>query len=273
MNIKKINDSFGAVVKDVDINQTSIGELKEIKLLLKEYGVLYFPRQSLYDQEIISLCKAIGNGQLGQSGAKINLTSKFGNINNMTNLYSEESLPLGYGGNHTDFWHSDQAFRDLPATNALLYCLIPADSGGSTSFVSTKLDKLSLADEELSILRTLKSIYQPAVYHDNAIVKEVYHDTIVCNAKGEEESLYISENTIRLENRYGEDFSYMLQPLLNKIISGGDNYSHNWRIGDLLLFDNLQLLHRREAFSGNRWLKAVKIHADGDIFTQIEASK
>lgn len=272
MIIEKINNSFGIRINDVDIIQFSERELKELKHLLKQHGLIYLPRQSLSDEQIVRLCKSLGNGELGQSGAKINLTSKFENINNMTNLRDNDSAPLGYAGNHTDFWHSDQAFRDYPATNALLYCVVPSEQGGKTSFVSTKLNKLTLTESEVSTLRTLKSVFQPASFHDNAPTKEVFHDTIVTNQNGDEESLYISENTLRLENKYGDDFSGLLAPLLDKIINQGDKYSHDWRIGDLLLFDNLQLLHRREKFVGTRWLKAVKIHADGEVFKQIKSS-
>jgi taurine dioxygenase len=43
-------------------------------------------------------------------------------------------------------------------------------------------------------------------------------------------------------------------------------YAHEWRVGDLVLYDNAQLLHRREHFAGRRWLKGAKIFAPPDVF-------
>jgi len=269
MIISSLSNSFGIKIEGVDLRKLSKTEIQDLKIRLKEHGVIYLPNQSLSDKEIIDFSTEFGSGELGQSGAKINLTSKYNHINNMTNLYSHDQIPLGYGGSHTDFWHSDQAFRDNPATNALLYCLIPSEHGGATSFVSTKISNLKLRDSELKMLKRLMSVYQPADFHDNATFKEVFHNTVVKNIDGDDHSIYISENTIRLEDEEGKDFSYLIQPILEKILKTEDMYSHNWNIGDLILFDNLQLLHRREEYQGNRWLKAVKIHADKSLFVQI----
>ncbi|OSC42513.1 TauD/TfdA family dioxygenase [Mycobacterium decipiens] len=37
-------------------------------------------------------------------------------------------------------------------------------------------------------------------------------------------------------------------------------------MGDLILYDNAQLMHRREPFEGRRWLKTAKIFAPKDKF-------
>lgn len=57
-----------------------------------------------------------------------------------------------------------------------------------------------------------------------------------------------------------------LRDLLGLITAPEHCYSHSWLQGDLLVFDNAQSIHRREAFQGMRWLKTVKIFAPSDAF-------
>jgi alpha-ketoglutarate-dependent taurine dioxygenase len=41
-------------------------------------------------------------------------------------------------------------------------------------------------------------------------------------------------------------------------------------MGDMVIYDNSQLLHRREAFSGMRWLKATRSYAPAGRFAIID---
>jgi taurine dioxygenase len=41
-------------------------------------------------------------------------------------------------------------------------------------------------------------------------------------------------------------------------------------MGDMVIYDNAQLLHRREAFSGMRWLKATRSYAPAGRFAIID---
>ena len=45
-------------------------------------------------------------------------------------------------------------------------------------------------------------------------------------------------------------------------------YTHEWRAGDVMLWDNARLCHRRDAFAGHhpRLAKRVSIFMDGNVF-------
>ena len=42
--------------------------------------------------------------------------------------------------------------------------------------------------------------------------------------------------------------------------------THSWRMGDLLVYDNAQVLHRKEPFKGGRLLKSSRVFMDPERF-------
>ena len=58
----------------------------------------------------------------------------------------------------------------------------------------------------------------------------------------------------------------LLEELLGCVLKPEHQYRHNWRMGDLLIYDNAQLLHRRDAFAGLRWLKATRVFVSPQHF-------
>ena len=43
-------------------------------------------------------------------------------------------------------------------------------------------------------------------------------------------------------------------------------FTHRWRMGDLVVYDNAQVLHRKEPFKGGRLLKSSRVFADPGRF-------
>jgi taurine dioxygenase len=185
----------------------------------------------------------------------------------LTNLKDPDGVPSGFPGDSTDFWHSDQEFRESPASVGAFFCLISSASGGSTSFATTAVKNLDLTDEELDEYRPLWSTRRPADNHDNAPRVTVSHPILLANPHTGDEFLYVSKNTIEFKHEHtGKPTTAgpgLKKYLLEKILTRENIISHSWRSGDLILYDNSQLLHRREAFSGIRFLKALKIYPNG----------
>ena len=184
----------------------------------------------------------------------------------LTNLKDEAGHGLGFGGADTDYWHSNQEFRRAPATLASLYCLIPSPKGGATSFATTAVEHLDLPAELLERLRPLRSTRRPAPTHDNAEHVEVSHPVIMTSPILGKDLLYVSENLIRFVGVEAGESARLKASLLARILDPANVYSHAWRMGDLIVYNNTQLLHRREAFEGIRWLKATKIFAPRAFF-------
>ena len=258
MKTKKVFSKFGLEISDVDIKSLDEKNLEKILDYLSSYGLVVFPNQLLSDKDLYHFSRRIG--RLEESARKICLSPEFSEVSYLTNLRLENHNPLGFPGNHTDYWHSDQEFRKSPATLATLYCLIPSPEGGETSFASTSLSNVNLSEETISELNESEVLYIPAKTHDNATYKMVSHPAILTNPETLSQSVYISENTQGIVKNKTRSLA-LKEIVLNKILKPEKIYRHQWRMGDLILYDNTQLIHRRESFEGIRWLKATKIFA------------
>lgn len=262
----RLHPRFGLEIHSRDVRQCTAADIDEIRDLLRQFGVLLFRDQVLTDEDLYRFGLAIGDGRTGESADRIALSPANAAISNLTNLHDDQQRPLGFGRNDTDYWHSDQEYRQSPATLASIYCLIPAERGGSTSFATTRVAPLNMPEDVLERLRGLKSTRRPAPTHDNVEHVEVAHPVVLRDPIDGSEQLYVSELLVRFPGVEDDEGRALKQAILDRVLDEENIYRHQWRMGDLLLFDNTQLTHRREAFEGIRWLKATKIFAPGGKF-------
>lgn len=261
-----LHPNFGLKISGQDVSRFNGAQIEDIRRDLDTYGMLLFPRQTLEDHELGDFCMTVGAGKLDESARKVSHSRQYKKVSYLTNLRDDEGNPLGFSGNTTDLWHSDQEFRLNPATLASLYCIVPSPVGGSTSFASTKLSNLHLEAEFIDEIRDLRSTRVPAYNHDNVDHIEVSHSLVLSSPHSGGEHLYASENLLRVVGMEPEASAALKEKLLAAILVDDNIYAHQWRMGDLMIYDNTQLLHRRDQFEGLRWLKATKIFAPPEVF-------
>lgn len=260
---------FGVEVGGLQLHRHDQSDVDSIRKLLAEHGLLLLREQTPSDLDLREFAQHLGTGELELSARSVTHSAGVPEVSNLTNLLDSDGGPLGYGGDDEDYWHSDQEFRLRPATLAMLYCLIPAPHGGNTTFAPTSLDALNLDAQVIGELERSSFARRPAPSndHDNTPQVVVSHPALLSHPSGTRRSAYVTEHS----HRYLADGTLtksdpLLKQVLAAILSEENRYSHEWRSGDLLLFDNTQLIHRREAFSGIRFLKSLKVFAPGEIF-------
>lgn len=263
---QRLHARFGVEISGPDLRSVSDDDVLELRHALASYGLLLFPDQQLSEAEYEHFARRIGNGQLELSARRISHGTENPHVSQLTNLVTEKGEARGFGGRGTDFWHSDQEFREHPASLAALYCRLPSREGGNTSFATTAVANLNLPSATLERLRDLWSTRIPASTHDNVAHVEVAHPVILKRADDGREFLYHSENTRRFLGVDKEDGDALCEDLMGRIIAPENIYSHAWRADDLLVYDNTQVVHRREAFEGDRWLLGAKIYAPDELF-------
>jgi taurine dioxygenase len=252
----------------VEVEHGQLDDPVGLREMLIKYGLVLVRSVSLDDRQLVSLGQRLGDGRLELSARSRTHSRYDPAVSNLTNLRTEDGAAIGYANNATDYWHCDQEFRVHPATLSLLYCLIPPESGGETTFASTLLDNLGLDKRSTEVLRRARSCRRPAPAADHDLTPQVVvsHPALLDHPGSGRASVYISEHAFDLKADDATDRSELLARTLAQIIADENLYRHEWRQGDLLVFDNTQFIHRREAFGGMRWLKSVKVFAPRDRF-------
>ena len=263
-NIRPLTAHFGAEVIDEDLSGIDENLANAILSQLDAHALLLFRRQSLHDEDLLQLSQALG--PVEEPAAKDQHAPNYKEINYISNLQDDNGRPLGgtSPGGETP-WHSDQAFRARPATLSTLFCVHPSPTGGTTSFCNTRLGYKALPAQLRTRIDGLRGTYTPGPMNDIK-KKEVSHPLVLGHPTRDRRTLYVSPLTKQVEGLPGTESRALLAELLAYALKSEHIYRHVWRMGDMLLYDNTQLLHRREAFTGLRWLKATRVFVSPQRF-------
>ena len=263
---RPLSENFGAEILDVDLTQIDEDIAEAILSAVHKYAILLFRRQSLHDEDIYRLSAALGPVE-EPPAAKNNHSPGFKSIVYLANINSlDGTLIRGNFVDKTDGgWHSDQAYRKNPATLSTLFCVIAPESGGSTSFTSTRLGYESLPPQLKDRLENMKVRYSPGKSHGVPDI-EVTRPAVLVNPESGIKTLYVGPGARGFEGLDDAEGRALKEELLSYQFRPEHIYRHNWRMGDMLIYDNAHFLHRRDAFEGIRFHKATRLYLSPDRF-------
>ena len=237
-----------------------------------EHGVLVFRRQALSEAELVRFSAEFGDADIivredWQSQNQPQVIQ----ITNMKDYYGESIGGLGAG--ELD-WHTDQSYVADPATGCLLYMVEMPKEAPRTYWSNLKLAFAALPADKRAQLQDLKVVYDYLVRqstYDNepkmsAVLRKrtppVTHRLVNVHPVSGESSLYLDPTTAARIEGWSDAAS---QALLTELRAHATRpefvYEHQWQIGDVVMWDNGFLMHRRDAFdpSGNRLLKRTTL--------------
>ena len=194
---KPLSENFGVEVLDVDLTQIDENMAEVILLTVQKHSLLLFQRQSLHDDDIYRLSRALGPVE-EPPAAKDNHSPRFKSVIYLANINSlDGTLIRGNFVDKTDGgWHSDQAYRQNPATLSTLFCVISPESGGSTSFSSTRMGYESLPPNLKNRVDNMKVLYSPGKKHGVPDI-QVTHPAVLLNPETGIKTLYVGPGSTR----------------------------------------------------------------------------
>jgi alpha-ketoglutarate-dependent taurine dioxygenase len=239
---------------------------REIRDLLEQRGVLVFPEVHFTDEEQITFTKTLGTFQPERSGGsvfKVTLDTK-------ENPHSAEYLKGSL------FWHLDGTMNDVPILASLLASKKLPSWGGNTGFCNTYAAWEHLSDEqkaELDGLRVMHSVWATVFYYEPepSLAKLKGMQAIgerelplVWKHRTGRKSLIVGVTAHRVLNVSATRSAEILVGLREFATSERFSYSHEWKVGDLVMWDNTGTLHRAEAYDldSGRLLHRTKLEGE-----------
>lgn len=250
LNIEIIKPEIGAIVHVGRPEIFDKGDTQEYLDLLEKHGALIFPGIDMTDAEQLAFTDKLG--------ARVNFTktapggSATSDVYNITLDKRVNSEPEYVYG--TFFWHLDGITSDIPPPKAsVLSCRHTAPKGGQTEFCSTYAAYDALPEEEKAELEGLR-----VVHTVTAAVREVakpedidplkagfkHEHPLVWTHKSGRKSLlvgYTADYVVGMSKPAGRA---LLARLLEWTAQPRFTYRHNWKEGDLAVWDNTGALHR-----------------------------
>lgn len=157
--------------------------------------------------------------------------------------------------NRRSGWHTDHSFKALPAKATLLHALEIPSSGGHTRFCNARKAYADLPDAAKARLADLRAVHcydterAPAravarTAEEAAETPDVVHPLVRTHDETGEKTLFFNANrTDRVEGLSRAESDELLDSLHEHMTRPCYRYDHEWRVGDVLMWDNRCLVH------------------------------
>lgn len=277
-HLTALDDNFAFQVEDFDIwAGLDDAQVRILDDAWANQGVLVFRRQALTEFELVAFSKRFGAPDvIVRTDWSSASNPEIIQISNMRNAKGETIGGLGSG---ELAWHTDQAYMAKPATGAILYGVEVPEGGPRTYWANLRLAYDALPSDTKARIEGRRAIFRYAErykdYQDETVpseeilakTPEVTHALVQTHPVSGARTLYMDPSTmVGIEGMDQPEARFLLDDLIRHSTRPEFVYSHDWRPGDLIMWDNGFMLHRRDAFrtDQNRLLKRTTIRLSPD---------
>tara|TARA_R110000824_G_scaffold390760_17_gene588002 strand:+ start:39258 stop:40115 length:858 start_codon:yes stop_codon:yes gene_type:complete len=258
--------ALGAEVRGLDLTSPLSPEIFDaVQQAWYDHSVLLFRGQSLDDDQLIQFSKNFGELDIApasatdMAGAQEKSRPEIWIISNVV----ENGKPIGALGDKEAEWHTDMSYVAKPPMASVLHALEIPKAGGNTSFgnmykaLETMPDDLRRQiegricnhDSSMTSVGELRAGAGEVV--DVRKAPGTKHPIIRTHPATGGKTLYLGRRMNGYVQGMDVDASEaLLDALWAHCTKPEFTWTHTWRVGDLLIWDNRCTIHRRDAFNG-----------------------
>jgi taurine dioxygenase len=279
ISIRPLTPVLGAEVTGVDLGTLTEAGFAAVTAAFDRHGAILVRGQRLSPDQLVAFSRRFG----GLDEAPVMETGRtavpgYPEIYIVSNIKDASGRPIGSLGAGEAVWHTDMSYLPNPPEASMLYAVeIPPD-GGDTSLCSmaAALDQLPAA---LRARIAGLSIKHDGTFNSGGYVRagiEATDDPVssvgqphpaVCrHARSGRDVLYLG----RRRNAYVmglplAESEALLDELWRRATLPENTYTHRWRVGDVLMWDNRCTMHRRDPFdaAARRLMQRTQIKGSG----------
>jgi taurine dioxygenase len=203
-------------------------------------------------------------------------------VHEVSNTHTDKS---GKRVKHGEGWHTDHTNHVRPPKYTCLYAVALPSKGGGTMVVNMRAGYEALPDEtkqKISGMKTVNVFQGSASSHYSGVSAEaqterkpepVLQPLVRTHPDNGKKALYF--HPVKAENIVGMDpapSQALLKDLLDKALKPEFIYHHQWRKGDMLIWDNRAAMHRASFdYDPNEYRLLYRVLVRGELPIQ-EAS-
>lgn len=243
---------------------------KDLRAILEQRGVLLFRGIDMTDEQQLEFAKTLGKPR-NEHGTDITKVSSDKTKSPIFAEYTEG----------TYFFHFDDTYMEYPALASVLRARAVAPSGGQTQFANTYAIYDDLLEEEQRYLDGLQAVHsqetiqrkafpdptewQLSLWGEQAIPATTH--PLVWHHRTGRKSLLLGETIRAIPGLSPSESDALIRRLLSLAERREYIYSHDWQVGDILIWDNTGTMHRVVPFDlgCGRELHRVKLAGEEPI--------
>jgi taurine dioxygenase len=259
---QNLDASLGAEVRGIDLSlPLARGDVDAIEEAWRTRLVVVVRSQKLSDPQLLAFSRYFG--ELDPPGPNPNgepYNKEFPEINVISNVI-ENGKPIGGLGDGEAVWHADMTYIEVPPKAAILHALEVPPGGGNTYFADmfaayetlpadlkkAAAGKIAVHDASRNSAGFLRKGYKEVT--DVRATVGARHPLVRTDPRSDRKALFLGRRpnsyVIGLELAESEA---LLDALWAHATEPRFAMCHEWRVGDLLMWNNLSVLHRRDPF-------------------------
>jgi len=292
VSIRQIHPVFVGEVSGIDISRPlSREEVAAVDAGMDRYAVLVFHDQKITDEQQMVFSRNFGHLEDARGG---NITKpedkrlQMG-MNDVSNL-GKDGRPLGRNSRERAFnlgnmlWHSDSSFRPIPAKYSLLSARVVNPVGGNTEFADMRAAYDALDTDTKALIEDLvcehSLMYSRGSlgmldYSDEerAMFRPVRQRLVRTHPVTGRKSLYLSSHAGGIVGMPMAEARILLRDLNEHATQPRFVYVHTWRVWDLVMWDNRQMMHRVRRYDDSqpRDMRRTTVAGDSPTAAQVPA--
>ena len=273
--IATLSEHTGAEVRGIDLTEP-VDEAVQAGLnrAFVEHSVLVFRDQHLAPQQLLEAV-----GLFGEPFPQHNSRFALPECPLVHYISNQDFYPDGRRYIPGEGYHTDHSNAARPPKATILHAVSLPDRGGDTQYVDMRLAYDELPQQTKRRLEGLKAIH---VYQSRQSARKlmelssesrgrvpdaVTHPIVRTHPESGRKAIYV--NPIRTEGIVGmreEEAQALLADLLEHATQPQYQYRHQWRPGELVMWDNRSLLHKANGDYDMKQLRYLyRIMLQGDV--------
>ncbi|HJR50715.1 MAG TPA: TauD/TfdA family dioxygenase [Gemmatimonadales bacterium] len=289
---RQVGPCFAAEVEGVDLSTPlSREEVAAIHAGMDQYAVLVFHDQQIDDEQQLAFTRSLGDiehaiGTSLRAPDEYRLPTTFADVSNLDRdnqvFAREDRRRLFALGNR--LWHSDSSFKATPAKYSLLRAVSVPSRGGNTEFAymvaayealdaETRAQAEDLICEHSQVFSRQQLGFTDFTDEERARFAPVRQRLVRTHPVTGRKSLYLSSHAGSIIGWPVPEARSFLRDLVEHATQRQFVYAHPWRVGDLVMWDNRQTMHRARPFPANepRDMRRTTLMGDGPTVAQAAA--
>jgi alpha-ketoglutarate-dependent 2,4-dichlorophenoxyacetate dioxygenase len=258
MDIVPLGPGFAAELRGVTLSDIAAEDAAyaAARAAFEEHSVLVFRDQDVTDEIQLAFSRRFGPPEVTKVGSQgtgshfviLSTIDADGNV-----VTPDHRLALRSKANQ--LWHTDSSFKSVPALTSILSARIIPAHGGETEYVSTRLafERLDAASRgklencfawhdyahsRRQIAPDLASAEERAALPPQCW-RMVWKNPV--NGRG---AIYLASHAYAVEGMEGAAGKQLIDEMMAFATAPGASYLHQWRKGDVVMWDNRATMHR-----------------------------
>ncbi len=254
----RLSPAGGVVISGVDASQPLSPELRiSILEAFRDHHVLVFPDQTLSRERQYAF--GANFGDIESHGSRNGRNKRHDVAHVISNLDSD-GLPIDRSSSPVSNyrWHTDKSYHSVPPMLTALYAVELPPAGGDTEFANTAMGYAALPEGVKQAIASLRVVFfwgasrgraerAPRSAAESREHPPVDHPLVRTHPETGKSALYLGNHSSHILGMPEAEGAALLDELLAHTTRPEFVYAHQWRKGDLVMWDNRCLLHRAVA--------------------------